>query len=108
MSDDYEAAASSVKAKAEEFVGWLRSRGFKGCPCCGNTEDFTWMQNTVAPDATVINMHFWFPGQTTMPKMLGVPPPATMVPYPFHLILLVCDNCAYTMPFSDVHWRAKR
>ncbi|MBR8188261.1 hypothetical protein KDW82_04195 [Burkholderia vietnamiensis] len=78
-----------------QFMAFLRSQGFKGCPVCGNDDGFTWAHEAETPFG-VAKITAFLPGTTTVPghdstHREGFPTP---------LKIIICDRCTHLMTFS--------
>lgn len=95
---------NSVELEMLGFFQFLREKGFKGCPVCGEPDNFTWAHAARLPDGAVVKMESSLPGTTTMPGK----PTEHKESFPTPLIVLICDRCTHVLPFSKAHYAVKR
>lgn len=95
---------SAVELEMLTFLQFLRERGFKGCPVCGEPENFTWAHAAQLPDGSVVRMDASLPGTTTIPGK----PAEHREPFPTPLIVLICDRCTHVLTFSQAHYAMQR
>jgi hypothetical protein len=83
----------------EKFMNHLKQKGFKGCPICGNSENFTWGHRAEIPGHEPVQIEAFIPGTTTVPGNNN-----KLERFNTQLIMLICDNCSYVMTFSKVFY----
>lgn len=84
---------------AEEFMSFLSNKGFRGCPICGSDHGFSWGHSTSVPNYEDAKMEAYWPGSTTIPWE-----PGKRTTFTTPVVLIICDNCSYLMPFSKTHY----
>jgi hypothetical protein len=95
-----EEAAAFAEHEMQSFIAFLRERGFKSCPICGETSNFTWAHAATFPGGGVVRMTAHLPGHTTVPGK----PDGHREPFNTPLMLLLCDNCTHLMTFSATQY----
>lgn len=83
----------------DEFMDFLTSRGFKGCPVCGSDHGFTWGNSAQIPGHESAIIDAYIPGTTTIPWAEG-----KVDRFNTPVIMLFCDNCSYIMNFSKIYY----
>ena len=89
--------AETESRRMQDFFAFLRGRGFKGCPLCGNAEDFTWAHSAQIPNHPPVRITAHIPGATQVPGK----PYAHWERFDTPLIMLICDNCTHVLTFSE-------
>lgn len=91
------------KPEREYFMDFLRECGFKGCPICGNADDFTWAHTASTPlgDAAI---SAFLPGSTTVPGE----PSHYLEKFSTPLRMIICDQCTHLMLFSETMLKFKK
>lgn len=88
----------------DEFMKFLNSRGFKGCPVCGNSHSFAWAHTADLPGIGHATMDVHLPGAATIPGAVD----GKTQNFDMPLVVLICDNCTHVMIFSKIFYEMRR
>lgn len=84
----------------QKFLQFIRNKGFKACPICGENETFTWGNRTkiegVARDVKPFIQGFVEMGEGE----------DSARPLQLNIIVLICGQCGHIMNFSETFYKA--